>query len=554
MAETAAAILQLAELATKSALQLYELFSVIKNAPQEIITISRDVHTFHTLVCGLEKSLRSDTVRFIVDRDPEISKALQTLETPMENCRIAFDRIMQKLKPHIKVDTMVQSPVSESGSDRSIQVQRARISRTDVAWFFRRKEVYTLARELERTKSTFGDAMRSITFLLTLKTSFAVSGQRCLPGGYEFSDDLGSVLTKYAESVVDYQPDDDHPSSVSHTDLSIGSVTLQTPSLRSDVEAAEELKKVILNGSDFLAKAVLQQVHVDVRDRNGRTALSYAAEHGKFEMAKLLLEAGASVSIRQWSLSGWPDGYDPYFHSGATPIYWAARNGRLRILELILQHGTNPNTRTTPGRTPLHEACQRNHIECVRLLLSKKADVNARSYSDGWSPLHEAVYNGHAELTKLLLDHGALPDIPLIQPDSKTPLHFAADKQRLGILQLLLRWGADPNSLMLEDMTPLHLAAAGGWAPGISEIVDSGAFIDARDALLHETPLHKAARNRETKAIEELCRLGANSQARNVDGLTYQEILEFAIARPVEWRVGKHLATFVSKNMWWVHE
>lgn len=45
----AAAILQLAQMAGKAALELYDLVTVIRNASHEIITISRDVQAFHVM-------------------------------------------------------------------------------------------------------------------------------------------------------------------------------------------------------------------------------------------------------------------------------------------------------------------------------------------------------------------------------------------------------------------------------------------------------------------------------------------------------------------------
>lgn len=100
------------------------------------------------------------------------------------------------------------------------------------------------------------------------------------------------------------------------------------------------------------------------------------------EITKLLLEAGASVSARQYSVSGWAGGHNPHHCSGITPLHWAARKGHKQVVELLLQYGANPNARGTAGRAPIQEASCGNHIEIVKLLLSKKADVNAQSYYD----------------------------------------------------------------------------------------------------------------------------------------------------------------------------
>jgi ankyrin repeat protein len=172
------------------------------------------------------------------------------------------------------------------------------------------------------------------------------------------------------------------------------------------------------------------------------------------------------------------------------------------------------------------------------------------SSKKGWGPIHGAVSRDSVEVLQLLIDHGALIELPTTQPEGKTPLHYSVANKTMQCMKMLLQHGADPNSLMLEGVTPLHLAAAGGWIPGIKLLMEQDVFIDARDALLLETALHKAARNCEHSAIAKLCELGANQDAKNVDGLTYREILQFATEAPKEWRVASHLGVYISQGVW----
>lgn len=142
----------------------------------------------------------------------------------------------------------------------------------------------------------------------------------------------------------------------------------------------------------------------------------------------------------------------------------------------------------------------------------------------------------------------------MFQPESKTALHFAVENKNIEMVQLLLKNGANPEPLMLEDVTPLHLAAAGGWVLGIETLAKSGSIsLDCRDSLLLETPLHKAARNRHVEAIDILCALGAATQAKNIDGQIYEEILEYSMANVGQWNVPIHLATWMGTNCWWAH-
>ncbi|KAJ5988518.1 ankyrin repeat-containing domain protein [Penicillium waksmanii] len=500
----AAAILQVAQMAGQAAMTAHDLFSTIKNAPNEINAIKNDILSFQILVSSLERSLSSSDVFDMVNEDSEISHAILTLLSPIENCKIALDRILQKMKPYLKTET--SSPDPKTGSTYSPRTGETRMN--GVLWYFRRREVFALSLELERTKSTFGNAMGHVTLIISTKSALGF-GDRTFQGKIEFNPDVGTSLFEYASTVKAAEhPDDEATPFPRH--LADHEETSR-PNLPSGPEAAKDIKAAMMQGGGLLLKAILAHAHVDARDKKGRTALSHAAEKGQLESVKILLKHGASVSARQWSVTGWAGGKSPYRHSGATALWQATEYGHLEIVKLLLEHGANP---------------------------------------EGWAPIHGAVCRDSVEVLQLLIDHGALIELPTTQPEGKTPLHYSVAHKTMQCMKMLLQHGADPNSLMLESVTPLHLAAAGGWIPGIKLLMEQDVFIDARDALLFETALHKAARNCEHSAIAKLRELGANQEAKNVDGLTYQEILEFATEAPKEWRVASHLGVYISQGVW----
>lgn len=63
----------------------------------------------------------------------------------------------------------------------------------------------------------------------------------------------------------------------------------------------------------------------------------------------------------------------------------------------------------TQGLRALHYAVWQKHVEAVRLLLVRGADINAIDEC-GYSALHLAAEHGYLELTQLLLDMGAKVD------------------------------------------------------------------------------------------------------------------------------------------------
>lgn len=150
-------------MAGAAALELYELVRVIRNAPHEITTISRDIYAFYVIVRNLENPLATEGVFAIVNTDADISNALWTLELPIRNCHAFFDKVKGKLRPHLKLETLAAESGLADGEETPSAIHRIRMSSAGFFWYFKRKDVLTLVTELERTKATFSDAMGSIT-------------------------------------------------------------------------------------------------------------------------------------------------------------------------------------------------------------------------------------------------------------------------------------------------------------------------------------------------------------------------------------------------------
>jgi len=77
----------------------------------------------------------------------------------------------------------------------------------------------------------------------------------------------------------------------------------------------------------------------------------------------------------------------------------------LVVFVILQQSGADPLSRTSNGRTTLHEVCVGGHAACLALLLKHTDNVNVKD-KDGQTPAHLAAFNGELKCLKLLAENG----------------------------------------------------------------------------------------------------------------------------------------------------
>lgn len=97
---------------------------------------------------------------------------------------------------------------------------------------------------------------------------------------------------------------------------------------------------------------------------------------------------------------------------GYTALHKAAYNNNYDLALKLISHGADVDARTELQWTPLHTACKWNHPKIVALLLQFGADINARSEGDQ-TPLHIActVSNCRDTLVTLFMDDNLKPHL-----------------------------------------------------------------------------------------------------------------------------------------------
>ena len=271
-----------------------------------------------------------------------------------------------------------------------------------------------------------------------------------------------------------------------------------------------------LNGNaGIIEKLIKAGAEANAAVTEGETALMTAARSGRVDAAKVLIAHGAVVDAReQWR--------------GQTALMWASAEGHVEMIRELAAHGADVNARSTTqkwerqvtaeprekwlppgGLTPLLFASRQGCVECVNVLASLGADVNAAD-QDGISPMVSAIINGHFDVAGALLDKGADPNIA--DATGRTPLYAAVDFNTipasnrpapkvvenqmtgLDLITALLDHGANPNA-RLKKQQPYRTK------------VDRG-----NDTMLGAgtTPFLRAARAGDAAAMRLLLKRGAD--------------------------------------------
>jgi ankyrin repeat protein len=164
------------------------------------------------------------------------------------------------------------------------------------------------------------------------------------------------------------------------------------------------------------------------------------------------------------------------------------------------------------GKTDVADAAMRGDKAAVRVLIDKKADVNA-AQNDGATALHWAIYRGDRDLVQMLIRAGA--NVKAANREGATPLWLAAISGDASILSALIEGGGDPNEKLPLGRTPLMIASRTGKVDAMKVLLDHGADVNAKETLRGTTPLMWASDEGHADAIKLLIDRGADVKARS---------------------------------------
>ncbi|XP_047274363.1 ankyrin repeat domain-containing protein 6 isoform X28 [Homo sapiens] len=127
-----------------------------------------------------------------------------------------------------------------------------------------------------------------------------------------------------------------------------------------------------------------------------------------------------------------------------------------------------------------------------------------------------AAYKGQTENVVQLINKGARV---AVTKHGRTPLHLAANKGHLPVVQILLKAGCDLDVQDDGDQTALHRATVVGNTEIIAALIHEGCALDRQDKD-GNTALHEASWHGFSQSAKLLIKAGANVLAKNKAGDT----------------------------------
>lgn len=245
---------------------------------------------------------------------------------------------------------------------------------------------------------------------------------------------------------------------------------------------------------------------INAPDRNDRTALYLAASQGYTSLVKWLLAEGARIDIFNNQL--------------ITPLHLAVLEGHTEVIKTLLAHvrenypekdfSTFIDAQDKYYWSALHLAAYCGNNLMVKLLLDDGANIQLQAVHHG-TALMIASGHGHSCVVETLLAYikEKKPEklfefVNAIDRDDLTALHVAARQGYVKIMGLLLDQGALIDSLGPHKMTPLMLAATGGFSEAVDFLLANNAQVDASTEEKKRTALFFASKNGHMDVVKVL--------------------------------------------------
>ena len=225
-----------------------------------------------------------------------------------------------------------------------------------------------------------------------------------------------------------------------------------------------------LEVTTILHELVKLRCNVNIKNRNGQTAVHYAAYSALPQQVKTLLESGADPSIAD--------------HIGRIPLHKSMYNKDFKVVEILLEYSKSPCVVDHFGRMPLHYAAASGKPESINAIIQ------------GMSPPIQGVENFINKQDNF----------------GMTPLHYFLAHKRTeeSILSCLLQHGADVNIDLPSGVTCIEMAK---YSRDVSQVI----FQAANPGKIQPLPLHELTGSPDNSVLKDYLEPICIASDRDID-------------------------------------
>ena len=176
------------------------------------------------------------------------------------------------------------------------------------------------------------------------------------------------------------------------------------------------------NNLKALERYIKKGVNVNIKDkRNGNTALINNSCYGNLEIAKLLIDNGATIDIQN--------------EDKETALIQSVFYNNLNMVKYLVENGADVNIQNDVDDTALLYAAYKGYLDIVKYLLNNGANIDYAD-SENETALINSSFCGYFNIVKLLISYGA--DVNVKNNNGDTALTLSCHEENFEITNYLI--------------------------------------------------------------------------------------------------------------------